>query len=163
MKRIVLIVVFAALLIFLAGCKKNVEEEVSESIAESFMEDSGNGDMDMGGTVVVKNEDGSEVSYGSTQWPTSDLVKDVPVCKSGLITGTVDSEEYSTIYMEEVKEKDALEYLRELKQKFSHNSYEVEADDIISYGGENSNGIAVVIYYDISSESISISVSKVTE
>jgi len=163
MKKIVLAVVFAALLISLDGCKKNVEEEVSESIAESFMEDSGNGDMDMGGTVVVKNEDGSEVSYGSTQWPTSDLVKDVPVCKSGLITGTVDSEEYSTIYMEEVKEKDALEYLRELKQKFSQNSYEVEADDIISYGGENSNGIAVVIYYDIASESISISVSKVTE
>lgn len=161
MRKIVLAVVFAALIISLAGCKKNVEEEVSESIADSFMEDSGNGDMDIGGTVVVKNEDGSEVSYGSTQWPTSDLVKDVPVCKSGLITGTVDSEEYSTIYMEEVKEKEALEYLKELKEKFSQNSYEVSADDIISYGGENSNGIAVVIYYDIASESISISVSKV--
>lgn len=163
MRKIILAVVFAAFIISLAGCKKNVEEEVSESIADSFMEDSGNGDMDIGGTVVVKNEDGSEVSYGSTQWPTSDLVKDVPVCKSGLITGTVDSEEYSTIYMEEVKEKEALEYLKELKEKFSQNSYEVSADDIISYGGENSNGIAVVIYYDIASESISISVSKVTE
>ena len=130
MRKIVLAVVFAAFIISLAGCKKNVEEEVSESIADSFMEDSGNGDMDIGGIVVVKNEDGSEVSYGSTQWPTSDLVKDVPVCKSGLITGTVDSEEYSTIYMDEVKEKEALEYLKELKVKFSQNSYEVSADDM---------------------------------
>jgi hypothetical protein len=163
MRKIVLWVLFAAFIIFLAGCKKNVEEEASESIAESFIENPEIADMDIGGTVVVKNEDGSEVSYGSTQWPTSDLVKDVPVCKSGLITGTVDSEEYSTIYMEEVKEKDALEYLEELRKKFPQNSYEVNADDIISYGGENSNGIAVVIYYDISSESISISVSKVIE
>jgi hypothetical protein len=164
MRRIVLAVVFAALLISLAGCKKKVEEEVSESIAENYLEKSGEADLDIGGgTVVIKNEDGSEVSYGSTQWPTSDLVKDVPVCKSGLITGTVDSEEYSTIYMEEVKEKEALEYLKELKEKFSQNCYEVNADDIISYGGENANGIAVVIYYDIASESISISVSKVTE
>ena len=73
------------------------------------------------------------------------------------------SEEYSTIYMEEVNEKDALEYLKELKEKFNKNTYEMKADDIISYGGENKNGVAVVIYYDTASESISISVSKVTE
>lgn len=162
MKKIVLAGLFVLLLIFMIGCKKKAEEEVSESIVEGYLEESGDIDVDIDGdTVVVKNEDGSEVTYGSTEWPSSDLVKEVPVFKSGLITGTVDSEEYSTIYMEEVNEKDALEYLEELKEKFTKNSYEMNADDIISYGGENENGIAVVIYYDIASESISISVSKV--
>lgn len=164
MKRIILAAVCVLLLILMVACNKKAEEKVSESIVEDFLEESGDIDVDINGdTVVVKNEDGSEVTYGSTEWPTSDLVKDVPVFQSGLITGTVDSEEYSTIYMEEVKEKDALEYLKDLKEKFSNNSYEMNADEIISYGGENENGIAVVIYYDTASESISISVSKVTE
>ena len=163
MKRIALAAVFVLLLIIMVGCKKKVEE-VSESIVKGYLKESGEADVNIdGGTVVIKNEDGSEVTYGSTEWPTSDLVKEVPVFKNGLITGTVDSEEYSTIYMEEVNEKDALEYLKELKEKFNKNTYEMKADDIISYGGENKNGVAVVIYYDTASESISISVSKVTE
>lgn len=162
MKRIALAAVFLLLLIFMVGCKKDVEKVVSGSIAEAHLGEFGDLDIAIdGGSVVVKNEDGSEATYGSTEWPTSDLVKDVPVFKNGLITGTVDSEEYSTIYMEEVNEKAAIEYLGELKEKFTKNSYEMNADDIISYGGENKNGIAVVIYYDTASESISISVTKV--
>ena len=164
MKRIALAAVFVLLLIIMVGCKKKAKEEVSESIVKGYLKESGEADVNIdGGTVVIKNEDGSEVTYGSTEWPTSDLVKEVPVFKNGLITGTVDSEEYSTIYMEEVNEKDALEYLKELKEKFNKNTYEMKADHIISYGGENKNGVAVVIYYDTASESISISVSKVTE
>ena len=78
MKRIALAAVFVLLLIIMVGCKKKAKEEVSESIVKGYLKESGEADVNIdGGTVVIKNEDGSEVTYGSTEWPTSDLVKDV--------------------------------------------------------------------------------------
>lgn len=58
-----------------------------------------------------KDESGQEVTIGSTQWPKSDLAKNIPEFKKGDITAVMDSPDYILVTMEKVDQKDFLNYL----------------------------------------------------
>jgi hypothetical protein len=164
MKKVFVVLLSLVMVLSLAGCgvKEKIESKVSDAIGEKVIEDLSGGNVDVSGdTVKIKGDDGTEVTFGSTKWPDSDLVKNIPEFKDGTIVSVMDSEEFSMIIIEKVKEKDFTSYYESIKKDFTKDSFEMSANDVISYGGSNEKGYSIQISYERGKETLSISASKI--
>lgn len=165
MKNIVKLVLIMILTLSLVGCgvKDKLDEKVAEEFTEKIIESAGGGDVDIDGdTVVFKGEDGEEVIFGSTEWPSTDLAKNIPELNKGTIVAVMASNDSMFITLEDLSEKDFADYQDEIKKEFTEESYSVTAEDIISYGAANDKGINVTLTYSLD-KTLSITVVKETE
>jgi hypothetical protein len=112
--------------------------------------------------MVIKGEDGQEMTIGGTEWPTSDIVKGIPQCKDGKITGVMESGEGVFIIMEEVSEKDFEDYLEKIRKDFAEDAYDMKSGDSVTYAAKNTQGVGVTLMYT-KGESLTITVSKQEE
>ena len=96
---------------------------------------------------------------GSTEWPTSDLSKAIPVFSAGKIEGVLDSEEYLMITIQEVKKADFQSYMETVKNDFSENGYSIDSDGVLSYGGSNGQ-VEVTLSYTEEDQTAIISMAK---
>ncbi len=158
MKRFLVLFLTALLIFSLAGC--GIKQKMEEKAAEQFLESIGGGNVDIeGDSVTIKGEDGSEVTMGSTEWPTSDLSKAIPVFSAGKIEGVLDSEEYLMITIQEVKKADFQSYMETVKNDFSENGYSIDSDGVLSYGGSNGQ-VEVTLSYTEEDQTAIISMAK---
>lgn len=163
MKKIFVVLLSLVIVLSLAGCgvKEKIEAKVSDAIGEKVLEDISGGNVDISGdTVKIKGDDGTEVTFGSTKWPDSDLVKNIPEFKEGTIVSVMDSESFSMIIIEKVNEKDFTSYFDNIKKNFTKDAFEMSANDVISYGASNEKGFNIQISYEYAKETLSISASK---
>ena len=183
MKYLKIIVVAAIFMLTLTGCgakdkekeedSKSIFENIfdddddddeSEAITEEILEDASGGEVDIDGdTITVTDETGATMTFGTTDWPTSELVKTIPEFKDGVITSVTDSQDLVMISMEQVKKEDYQDYLEGIKEDYDQESFETTMSDFSSYGGYNSEGIIVQLYYESETEYMTISISREIE
>jgi hypothetical protein len=159
MKKISCILIIIILLTLLTGCnpKQKLEEKIAEKIIEQAV---GDADIDIDGDeVTIKSEEG-DVSFGSTEWPDSELSGKVPEFKKGNIVSVMNSEAYLLVIIEDVKANDFMDYYEKIKGEFNQESYETKSEDTISYMGKNEDGISIMASYSTGDNTTSISASK---
>ncbi|HBV68378.1 MAG TPA: hypothetical protein DEF04_09465, partial [Clostridiales bacterium] len=109
MKKLFIAVLLISLLLILASCgaKQKMEDKITEKIVEKTL--GANVDID-GEEVTFKGEGGEEVTFGSTEWPDSEVGKKIPEFKKGKITSSANSDGYFLIMLEEVEQNDFNSY-----------------------------------------------------
>lgn len=165
MKKILIMILMMLLLVSLVGCgaKKKMEEKIGEAITEKMFEEAGGGDIDIDGDeITITTEDGNTATFGKTEWPTSDLAKSIPKLGSGNVISVMEMDDYVLISLEETPEKEFTDYLDEIKDTFTEDSYDIKSEGYVSYGGGNGEGITVTIIYG-ADETLSITIVKVAE
>ncbi len=151
MKILIMIVLLSLLL--LTGCGK-MEEKIAEKVIEQAVGNDADIDLD-GDEVTIKTKEGN-VTFGSTQWPASELSKKIPEFKKGKIVSVMNSEAYLMVIIEEVEEKDFMDYYEGIKGKFNKESYETKSEDMIAYMGKNEDGISIMASYSTEDSTVSI-------
>lgn len=160
LKKIIFLILMSALILTLIGCRAKLEEKFAEKIFEEIGGDSF--DID-GDTVTIMGENGEEFTFGSTEWPTSDLAKSIPEFKSGKVSTVMEMNDSLLIALEEVPKEDFEDYLDKIKQTFTEATYEMKSDGYVTYGAENGEGIGSMLTYSSDDETLSITVTQAIE
>lgn len=145
----------------LVGCgtKKKLEEKAGEALAEKIFKGAGvDADID-GDKVVIKGEDGQELTIGKGEWPSSDLAKSIPEFKGGKIVSLMEANDSLFIMIEEVSDEEFTDYLDEVKDTFTGDTYEMNTGIGIIYSVSNSEGIGLMLSYE-KDAGLSITVSQ---
>lgn len=159
MKKISYILIALVLISLLTACgaKEKMEEKIAEKVIEQAV---GNADIDIDGNeVTIKTEDGN-VTWGSTEWPDTQLSNKIPEFKKGKIVSVMNSEAYLMVIIEDVEEKDFMDYYEGVKREFSQESYETKSEDMIAYMGKNDEGISIMASYTMEDKTVSITGSS---
>lgn len=163
MKKLIVILISIAIVFALGACgvKEKIENKVGEVISEKAIEGISEGKVDISGDkVTIKGENGAEVTFGTTDWPKSDLGKSIPVFKDGKITSVMDSNSFSMIIIEEVGEKEFISYLEGIKKNFTADAYEMKTNEVISYGAGDGKGFGIQLSYELGNKTLTISASQ---
>lgn len=165
MKKIIVGLLAFMLILSFAGCgaKEKMEEKAGEALAEKIIKEAGGGDVDIDGDkVVIKGEDGEQATFGQTEWPTSDLAKSIPKFKGGKVVTVMEMNDSLLIALEEASKEDFADYLDEIKQTFTEQSYDMKSEGNVTYGAENGEGIGVSLIYT-TDQTLSITVAKIPQ
>ncbi|MFA5636016.1 MAG: DUF6591 domain-containing protein [Anaerovoracaceae bacterium] len=164
MKKVAIWILLVLLVLSFVGCgvKEKIGEKAGEALAEKILEESGAEDVDIDGdTITIKGEDGEEMVFGQTEWPSSDLAKSIPEFKDGKIVTVMEMNDSILIGMEEVDAKDAAKYFEELKKDFTEDTYEINSEGSAQYMASNGE-VGISVFYD-DNETLSITVALISE
>ncbi len=160
MKKLFAALIALMMLVSLTGCgvRQKIGEKVAEGVTEKLLEKAdGVGDVDISeDKVTIKGDDGESVTIGGTEWPTSDLVKNIPEFKKGQVASVMESEGYVLIALESVNEDDFKDYIETVKKDFKDEPFEMSSGDGIAYSAKNADGINVMLSYGDESATITI-------
>ena len=142
MKKLLIVLLAFVLALSFIGCG------AKEKTAEKILKGVGvNADID-GDKVVISGEDGQELTFGSGEWPTSDLAKSIPEFKGGDIISVMEADDSLFIMIEEISEKDFTAYLERIKEIFSEEPYELNTDTGMMYAAGNGGDLSVTLTYE---------------
>lgn len=159
MKRALSLLLVLVFTLSITGCgiKKKIENKIGEKITEKVLGDK----VDIeGDKVTVKGEDGTKVTYGSTEWPKYDIMKDIPEFKKGTISSVTASEAIVIIVAEGVNKEDFEDYWAKIKDRFTEEPLSLQMNDAYSYGGRDSNGIYTQLVFNSTDNTLGLTVSK---
>ena len=143
-----LLVLLLAFSLTACGAKEKAEEKAGEALTEKILEDAGvEADID-GDKVVIKGEDGQELTIGEGEWPSSDLAKSIPEFKGGKVASVMEADDSLFIMIEEISDEDFTAYLEEIKVTFTEETFEMNTDTGMMYAAGNDKGIGVTITYE---------------
>ena len=146
MKKFLIGLLILLLALSIAGC--GAKEKAAEKAAEKILQGAGvDADID-GDKVVIKGEDGQELTIGAGEWPSSDLAKSVPEFKGGKIASVMEANDSLFIMIEEISEEDFMAYLDEIKGSFAEGTYEMNTGTGMMYMAANSEGLSVTLTYE---------------
>ena len=164
MKKVAIWILLVLLVLSFVGCgvEEKIGEKAGEALAEKILEESGAEDVDIDGDIItIKGEDGQEMVFGQTEWPSSDLAKSIPEFKDGKIVSVMEMNDAILIGMEEVDAEDAAKYFEEIKNEFTEDTYEVNSEGSAQFMGSNGE-VGISVFYD-DNETLSITVALVSE
>lgn len=167
MKRVALFIIIAMTSVLLAGC--NMEDKISEKIAEEMIEKSSGGEVDVDidgedvtytteegevtvtnddSTFVIEGEDGSSMQSGdNVEWPTDQAAAYLPKCSAGKVSYLMNSDESCIIMLDEVSQEDYDQYEQAIKDAgYTNNAVESTAEDMVLYSGASADGVTVTVY-----------------
>jgi len=104
-------------------------------------------DLD-GDKVVIKGEDGQELTIGAGEWPSSDLAKSIPEFKGGKVVSVMEADDSLFIMIEVISEDDFTAYLDEIKKIFTEEAFKMNTDTGMIYAAGNDKGIGVTLTYE---------------
>ncbi|MDD4568725.1 MAG: hypothetical protein PHE70_01145 [Tepidanaerobacteraceae bacterium] len=163
MKKVLILFLVFVLILSVSSCgvKKKIENKIGEAIGEKIIEGATGQKVDVDGDqVTIKGEDGSKLTLGGGEWPKSDLIQNIPEFKGGKIESAMSTEESVVMFIESVEQQDFEKYLKNIKNDFPEDVFEMNSDEAISYVGLNERSIQVQLTYEIESKSLSIVVAK---
>ena len=146
MKKILICLLTFALMFSFTGCV--AKEKLEEKAAEKILQGAGVDANIDGDKVVIKGEDGQELTIGSGEWPSSNLAKSIPEFKGGKIVSVMEANDSLFIMIEEISDKDFTAYLEETKKSFTVETYEMSTDSGMMYAAENGDGLGVTLIYE---------------
>lgn len=153
MKKLSIGLLALLLVLSLAGC--GAKEKAAEKILQGAGVDADiNGDK-----VVIKGEDGQELTIGAGEWPTSDLAKSIPKFKGGKIVSVMEANDSLFIMIEEISDQDFTAYMEEVKETFTEEAFKMDTGTGMMYSAANSEGLSVMLTYE-KDAGFSIAVSK---
>ena len=142
------------------GAKEKAEEKAGEALAEKIIEGAGvDADID-GDKVILKGEDGQELTIGAGEWPSSDLARSIPEFKGGKIVSVMEADDSLFIMIEDISDEDFTAYLEEIKGFFTEETYEMNTGTGMIYTAVNDSNISVMLTYE-KDAGFSITVSQV--
>jgi hypothetical protein len=150
MKKLLVVLLVLLLVLSFAGCgaKEKAEEKAGEALAEKILENAGvDADLD-GDKVVIKGEDGQELTIGAGEWPSSDLAKSIPEFKGGKVVSVMEADDSLFIMIEVISEDDFTAYLDEIKKIFTEEAFKMNTDTGMIYAAGNDKGIGVTLTYE---------------
>jgi len=150
MKKLLVVLLVLLLVLSFAGCgaKEKAEEKAGEALTEKILENAGvDADLD-GDKVVIKGEDGQELTIGAGEWPSSDLAKSIPEFKGGKVVSVMEADDSLFIMIEEISEDDFTAYLDEIKKIFTEEAFKMNTDTGMIYAAGNDKGIGVTLTYE---------------
>ncbi len=150
MKKILIYFLMFVLMMSLAGCsaKEKLGEKAGGAVAEKILKDAGvDADID-GDKVVIKGEDGQELTIGAGEWPSSDLANNIPEFKGGKVVSVMEADDSLFIMIEEISEEDFTAYLDKIKQSFTVEAYEMSTETGMMYTAVNDKDISVMLTYE---------------
>lgn len=157
MNKLLITLLVLLLTLSMAGC--GVKEKAAEKAAEKILEGAGvEADID-GDKVVIKGEDGQELTIGAGEWPTSGLAGHIPVFEGGKIVSVMEAEDSMFIMIEDISEGDFTAYLEEIKEVFTGENYEMNTGSGMIYTAVNDSDISVMLTYE-KDAGFSITISK---
>jgi len=146
MKKFLIGLLVLLMALSMAGC--GTKEKAAEKAAEKILKDAGvEADID-GDKVIVKGEDGQELTIGAGEWPTSDLAKSIPEFKGGKIVSVMEANDSLFIMIEEISEEDFTAYLEKTKEVFPEESFKMDTETGMMYAAANSEGLGVTLTYE---------------
>ena len=146
MKKFLIGLLILLMVLSMVGC--GAKEKAAEKAAEKILQGAGvDADID-GDKVVIKGEDGQELTIGAGEWPSSDLAKSIPEFKGGKIVSVMEANDSLFIMIEEISDKDFTAYLEETKKSFTVETYEMSTDSGMMYAAENGDGLGVTLIYE---------------
>lgn len=166
MKRLFTLFLAAVLLLSASSCgiKRRIEDKIGEAVGEKMIEKMTGQEVDVeGDEITVKGEDGSEISFGSTEWPDNELMKGIPKFEKGTISEVTKSDVLNIIIFTDVKQKDYENYRDKIKEAFTVNPVDMTLDDLITYAGSNEKGVYVQISFNMDDNTVTFSASKSDE
>ena len=151
MKRkyfITLLIIILTLTIILTGCKKTIEEKISEEITEKILEEATGSEVEIDSeSATIKTDGGSTQIGGNIKWPEGN-VGDLPELKTNLTMVIEDKENSTTlIYFDSLSNEDAQKYTEKLKGMGYEAVYETSSESSYSFQGNNGKGSEVVFVY----------------
>lgn len=161
MKKLIVSLIALLMLVSLAGCgtKEKAEEKAAAAITEKAIENATGGNVDIDDDkMTITGENGESLTVGSSEWPTSELAKTIPEFKAGEITSVMESSDGVWITLESVKKEDAAAYLETIKETFAQESFEMNAEDSVTYGAKNADGVSITFQY--SDETLALYVGR---
>lgn len=136
MKKIFLLLLLAVSILLVSGCSF-ITKKITDKVAGEVLENAAGGDVDVDideGKVVIKNEDGSEVVMGGTEWPAGAAAQSIPVFEDGNIDYVTDFATSAMISVKDVTKDEYLAYVEKLKAEgFTENSANLESDGTFTY------------------------------
>lgn len=166
MKKLLIGLLVFVMILSLAGCgtKEKLEEKAGEAVAEKILEESSGGKADVdidGDKMTIKGKNGEKLTVGGTEWPKSELVKNIPEFKDGTVISIMDTKSAIQINLEKVKKEAFVKYLEAIKKDYAEEAYETTSEGLVSYGANNAAGIGVLLYY--ADETLVITVTQPQE
>lgn len=138
MKNIFLILLLAISMLLVSGCSF-ITEKITNKIAGEVLENAAGEDVDIDideGKMVIKDEDGSEMVIGGTEWPSGEAAQSIPVFKDGEIDYVTDFATSAMISFKDVTKDEYLAYVEKLKAEgFTENSANLENEGSYTYIG----------------------------
>lgn len=136
MKKIFLLLLLSMSILLVSGCSF-ITDKISKKIVGEVLENATDEDVDIDideGKMVIKDEDGSEMVIGGTEWPKGKAGQSVPVFEDGKIAYVTDYATSAMISITDVTKKEYLAYVEKLKAEgFTENSYSAENDGSYTY------------------------------
>lgn len=160
MKKIRICLLTFILLFAFVGC--GAKEKLEEKIAEKVFEGAGGGDLDIDGDkITIKGDNGETMTFGDSVWPASELAKNIPEFKDGTVNGVMETPDSLVITVESVQKEGAFSYFETIKKDFPQDAIEMNAQDTVTFSGNNDAGINITLMY--MSESLTITVTKIQQ
>lgn len=166
-KLLVALLVILLACSLLAGCgvKGKIEQKVGEKIAEKVVEKAisdENTKVDIDGDkITIKGKDGESLSLGLSEWPDIDYLPEFK--KGNIISAAKDAEGNVMIIMEKVDRKDFEDYVGVIKEDFTEETSEIQAEEYLVFEGKNAKGQRAAVQYYINDNSLTIIGKKKSE
>lgn len=140
-----LTLIFILILVILAattvGCKKKIEDKISEKFVEQMT--GANVDINKD-TTTISTEQGETKVGENLEWP-EDKMGSIPEIKASIIMIAEDKENNTImIYFDGFKREDAEEYMEGIKELYRESTFESSGSDGIMYSGKNEDGAEVL-------------------
>lgn len=136
------------------------DDRGSSNDSKSKKDDKANVDIDIeDGTFVIETSEG-KMSFGSGEWPDSDLADLIPEFKKGNIISVSTSADLMFVTFEEVDSDDYKDYEKLVKSYgFETNYSSTNSKDVLSYAAYSSDEkIYISVMYLTDSKSLTVSV-----
>lgn len=151
MKKIFLLLLLALSILLVSGCSF-ITEKITNKIVGEVLENAAGDDADIDideGKVVIKDEDGSEIVIGGTEWPTGEAAQTIPIFEDGEIIYITDSVTAAMISIIDVTENEYTDYVEKLKSEgFTENSFSAENDGSFTYMAYKTDTHYVSVTFD---------------
>lgn len=143
-KYIVPILLITIIAILMTGCKKTIEEKITEKVIESTT----GADVDINkDNTTISTPEGTTQMGSDIKWP-KDKMGDLKELKANITMFTEDKENtYTYIMFEGLNKTDAEKYLESIKELGYKSVYEITSADGFTYIGKNEDGYEVSFFY----------------
>lgn len=147
MKRrpfIIFILIITVFTVFMTGCKKKIEDKITEKIVEKTT--GAQVDIDKG-TTTIKTGEGTTQTGQNLKWP-KDKMGNLPELKANINTVLENKEKtIGMIYFDGLKKDDAIKYVNSIKKLNYKSLLETTSSDGFMYSGKDEDGSEVVFSY----------------
>lgn len=158
----------AGLMVFaLSGCgiREKISEKIGEAVTEGIVNQFASGaDIDIDGEeIVIKGEDGEEVTFGSTEWPQGEAIDLLPAFNQGSISSVMNSEKYCMIIVSDVSESDFNNYVQAVQDAgFSENPFTMDSEEGLYFGASYNETTSAAVTFSGDSGEMTI-VASISE